>query len=83
MFNKQEQQAYLVLIDQNIETLQKRIDAIVKLSAEMEAKGLDIKAQTELLATMRSVMAGIKTIRLEAVEALKAEDARTHTRLNS
>lgn len=78
MYNKQEQDAYLGLIDRHIEEVGKRINAVRQQISLMEAKGYEIQSQTELLTTLLEVMQSIQTIRLDTLEKLINGERRTH-----
>jgi cell division septum initiation protein DivIVA len=78
MFNKQEQEAYLGLIDRHIEELQKRINSLKDRISVMQAEGHDKQPQAQLLANMLGVMQSLSVIRAEASKSRSPSDERIH-----
>jgi cell division septum initiation protein DivIVA len=80
MLNKEEQEAYLGLIDRHIEELQERINSLKDRITAMQAEGHDKQPQAQLLANMLGVMQSLKMIRAEASKPLSTGDERMHPR---
>jgi cell division septum initiation protein DivIVA len=56
MLNREEQEAYLGLIDRPIEDLQERINSLKDRISVMQAEGHEKQPQAQLLANMLGVM---------------------------
>jgi hypothetical protein len=75
-----ERQIYLANIDNEIDNLGKRINALVARINEMKLAGISVKSQVELHATMRIMAKSLTVARAEATRALNTGENRSHRR---
>lgn len=81
MFNRQEYEGYLELIDDHIEELQERINSLKGRISGMKSEGYETRPQAELLTNMLRVMQALQVIRSETLEALTSGDERIRSRV--
>lgn len=80
MFDRQEHENYLELIDRHIDDLQKRINVLKGRISVMDGEGYNTQPQAQLLTNMQTIMQTIQMDRLKTLEALKIGDNRVNPR---
>lgn len=80
LVTKDEYQIYLANLDAEIESLQKRINALLVCIDDMKAIGTPVHAQVELLAMMRVMTRSLKFARSDATRVLETGESRSHPR---
>jgi hypothetical protein len=72
MYSRQEDEAYLALIDQHIEELNDRLKTLKNLITIMVINGQSTRNQSELLVNMLRILKVMQVMRADAVSALNA-----------
>jgi hypothetical protein len=70
MYSRQEDEAYLALIDQHIEELNDRLKTLKNLITIMVINGQSTRNQSELLVNMLRILKVMQVMRADAVSAL-------------
>jgi glutaredoxin 2 len=72
MYSRQEDEAYLALIDQHIEELNDRLKTLKNLITTMAINGQSTRNQSELLVNMLRILKVMQVMRVDAESALNA-----------
>jgi hypothetical protein len=79
MYSRQEDEAYLALIDQHIEELNDRLKTLRNLITTMAINGQSTRNQSELLVNMLRILKVMQVMRADAVSALNANSEETRS----